>query len=855
MIGQTVSHYRIIEELGEGGMGRVYKAEDTRLHQPVALKFLSPELTRDPDAKTRFVNEVRSVFALEHPNICNVHELDETPDGQLYLCMAYYEGQTLKKRLAEGAVPVNEALEITRRVALGLESAHAHGIVHRDIKPGNIILTRENDVKIVDFGIAKLKGTTRFTKTGRTLGTLIYMSPEQARGDELDGRSDIFSLGVVLYELLAGQPPFRGDRDEAVAYQIVNEDPPRLSDYRADISDGLQRVIDQALRKNPDERYRTVTEFKDDIERILRDTTPRAVQDRRVRIGRRLAAASAVVLALLALGFLPPIRAMIEKWVGPGGPDVQYLAVLPLENIGGDRTNQAFCDGIMEMLTSELGRLQHPDKALWVIPASDVRKEGITSAREANQVFGAKLVVTGSVQRVLEEFRLTLNLVDVSRKTPRQLNSVVINDRLENLTRLQDETALKMAGMLDVELEPRTRESLGQGRTSVSRAYDLYVQGLGYLQRYDDAEQLDLAVEHFEKAIKEDPRYALAYSGLGQAYWRKYANTRDTRWVAPAIDNCERAVVLGDRSADVHVALGLVYKGTGRYEKSIGEFERALAIDSLDAEAYRGLAGAYGELGKPKEAEETYKRAIALKPGFWGAYNDLGLFYFRAGRFEEALPQFEKVSELTPDNTLGYNNVGACYWSLGRLAEARAMFEKSLSVKPTYRAYSNLSLIHYAEGRYEESAKMVEKAIELNDESYFTWSNLGNAYYWIPGRREEAIDVFRRCARMAEEQRKVNPRDEGVLMDLAAFYAMTGEGDLARTMIDQALAIAADNMTVMYEAGHAYEQVGERDKALAFVGKAVAAGYSVSVIRDDPFMRELTADDRFAAIVEGVEDE
>jgi len=852
MIGQTVSHYRVIEELGQGGMGKVYKAEDTRLQRPVALKFLAPELTRDPEAKSRFVNEVRSIFTLEHQNICNVHELDETEDGQMYLCMAYYDGETLKDKLENGPIPIDEAVDMVRQVALGLEVAHQSGIIHRDIKPANIMITSENEVKLVDFGIAKLRGTTRFTKTGKTLGTLAYMSPEQTKGAEVDARSDVFSLGAVLYELLANRLAFSAEHEEAVAYQIVNEDPAPVTGFRADISPGLRRVLEKSMRKSVGERYQSVSEFREDLDLVLKHMKPHAGHRRRVRHNRNLAAILIGVIALLGFIATPASRDWIRGLVQGTSAPARQIAVLPFENIGGNPDNQALCDGLMQTLTSKLSELQRFHGPLWIIPASDVRAQGVSSAAEAGHVFGVNLVITGSVQRFPDGFRLTLNLIDVEQDTPRQLSSVVIDDRTANLALLQDDTVIKMAGMLNVELSPDSKTSLAMASTKASRAYEFYVTGLGYLQRYENMEELDLAIQYFEKSTDEDAFYALAYAGLGEAFIRKYSDTNDPKWMDLAIKNSERAVVLNDRLAPVHATLGLVYERTGRYENAIAEFESALAIDSLSAMAYRGLAGAYDELGEMKRAEATYFKAIVLKPDFWGGFNDLALFYYRQGRYREAFQVFGKITELTPDNNYGYNNMGACYYYMNRPDSARVMFEKSIVARPNYRAFSNLGALYYVDGRYEDSAEALNRALELNDTSYLTWTNLGNAYYWIPGRRSEALAVFRRCAEMAEENRKIDPSDEYVLIDLAAFYAILGDDQRARNLVDKVLSIAGDNLNIMYQAGHVYEQLGERDTALDYVGDAVTAGYPAAEIEGDPFMQKLTEDVRFRRLVEQV---
>jgi eukaryotic-like serine/threonine-protein kinase len=269
MIGQTISHYRILEKLGGGGMGIVYKAEDTRLHRTVALKFLPPELTRDDEAKQKFINEAQSASSLDHNNICTIHEIDETEEERLFICMNYYEGETLKKKITKGPLKLEEAIDMTIQIAMGLQKAHEKGIVHRDIKPANIFITNDDIVKILDFGLAKLVGQTMITKTGATLGTVAYMSPEQIRGEEVDGRTDIWSLGVVLYEMITGKLPFKGEYEQAIMFAILNQEPELITDILLDIPVNIEKIIFKALSKNSSTRYLSVNDFATDINNFM----------------------------------------------------------------------------------------------------------------------------------------------------------------------------------------------------------------------------------------------------------------------------------------------------------------------------------------------------------------------------------------------------------------------------------------------------------------------------------------------------------------------------------------------------------------------------------------------------------
>lgn len=846
MVGQTVSHYTILEKLGSGGMGVVYRAEDTRLKRIVALKFLPPDLTSDTDSKKRFIREARAASALDHPNICTIHDIGETPEGQLFICMALYEGETLKNIIDRNQISVEQVLDIGIKIARGLAKAHGQQIVHRDIKPANIIVTNDGEVKVLDFGLAKLTGTTRVTKTGSSLGTVAYMSPEQTRGEPLDARTDIFSLGVVLYELLAGRHPFASDNDAAMVYSILNKDPEPLAHYRGDAPEGLQQVIDGALNKSIEGRYQSMNALLDDLERISAGVAlelPKRSAHAAIRgLFVPVAIAAAAMLMLFAV---PQSRRAIMGTIHGRSVEKQ-IVVLPFENVGGDAANLAFCDGLMETLTSQLTQLEKFQGSFWVVPASEVRTRGVTSPSEAHKVFGVNLVVSGGVQRFADRFRVTLNVIDVSDPdSPRQLKSSVIDDSRANAAALQDEIIVRMAAMFGVELVPENRSMLAAGNTENSQAYEFYLEGRGYLQRYEREENIDSAISLFERTIKIDSLYALAYAGLGEAYVRKYRKTMDTQWIAPAVRNGKRAVELDDRLAPARVTLGMIYRETGEYERAIVELKNVLAVDPTNAAACQEMATTYADAGMVADAESIYRKAIQLRPDYWGCYYSLGVLFWRNDRPDEAVEQFQRVIELTPDNMWGYNSLGAAYYNLDRLDEAHEMFGRSIAAQPNYRAYANLATLDYVAGRYAEAANMYEKALEKNSSSYVTWGSFANACYWLPDRREEAYEHYRRAAVMAEEQRAVNARDPRLLSRLAGYCAMLGEAERADVFTRESLALAPDNLRIIYTAGCTYEQLGRRMEAVEYIARALTNGYSSAEFEADPWMQDLRADERF----------
>ena len=858
MIGQTISHYKILEKLGEGGMGVVYKAEDTRLHRPVALKFLPPELTRDPEAKERFTQEAQAASALDHPSIAVIHEIDQTQDGSSFICMAYYDGQTLKKRIEAGPLKIEETIDIAHQLAEGLQRAHEGGIVHRDLKPANVIITNRGEVKIVDFGLAKLMSGKRITKSGRTVGTAAYMSPEQARGEPVDHRSDIWSFGVLLYEMLSGQLPFKSDYEQALVYSILNENPQPVASLRSGVPSELEAIVNRCLEKDPPKRYESAVDLLGNLNRVKREKSSRTLVVARPKFATSLRSwrfvnkfvglIAAVVLALLLLLLLPSGRTTVENWLGISAiPEQKHLAVLPFTNIGGESTNQAFCDGLVETLTSKLTQLEQFHGSLFVVPASEVRTRGTTSPSQARRAFGVTMAVTGSMQRVDDRVRVTINLNDAM--SLRQLRSSVIDNQTENLSVLQDGLVRTLAEMLEIELLPESVPVLAAGGTNVPGAYDFYLQARGYLQRYEKMENIETAISLFGRALKEDSSYSLAYAGLGEAYWRKYEDSKDVQWVDHATKYCVRAVELNDELSPVHVTLGLIYRGTGRYEEAVHEFLRALELDPVSAHAYGELAMAYNALGNLEKAEATYKKAIELRPGYWAGYNKLGVFYYHQGRYDEAITQFEQVVELTPDNVRGYTNLGALYFVQESWEDAREMFERSLNIEPNYRAYSNLGTLYFFEGRYADASRMLEKAIQLQDNDYRLRGYLAAVYHWTPGKFEKAQDMFRHAAQMAEEQRKVNPRDPTLLSDLAGYHGMLGKSSEARRLLEEALALAPDDVEIIGGAGKIYEQLGDREQALQWIEKALNLGYSPTELEHSPGMRELRADARFQEIL------
>ena len=831
----------------------------------VAIKVLKEAPASSPNTLNRLEREARLASSLNHPNIVTVYSIGRS-EGVPYIAMELVEGKTLYELIAAGPLPLPRVVEIAAQIASAIAKAHDAGIVHRDLKPQNVMVTKDGLVKVLDFGLGTLapdlgdvdpdtktvRHETRLTAAGALVGTPDYMSPEQASARPVDYRSDQFCFGSMLYELVTGRRPFRRATDVQTLAAII-QDPPDPIETRGDVPPMFPAVIERCLAKEPADRYASSVDLAHDLQ-LVRDQVLHSRSHsgsifvaRKPRPRFRMAAPIALgvaILAAIALVATPAIRRRLPFWsAAPQLPARQELVVLPFTNIGNDAASQPFGDGLVETLTTQLTQIGQLDGALQVVPASDVRREGVASARDAHRVFGVTRVITGSVQRSATRVRVTVNLVDAN--TLRQLNARSLDLELQDIGAMQDGVVREVAGLLGASLPPEARRVLTLGNTAVPSAYDFYLQARGYLQRYEQLESVEFAINLFQKAVEQDDGYALAHAGLGEAYWRKYQLTKDTRWVTAARDSCAAALRRADNLAPVYVTLGLVDAGTGRYVDAVNELTRAVTLEPSNGDAYRELAGAYQALGRTADAEATFKTAIGVRPTYWANYNALGSLYYRLSRYAEAEAQFKRVIALTPDNARAYGNLGGVYALTKRYDEAAAMLERSLAIKPNAQAASNLGTVYFSLGRYADSARKMEQALAFNEGDSQVWSNLASAYHWAPGERAKARPAFLRAIALAENESRVNPRSADLILRMAECHSMIGEAARARDLAAQALKLAPQDVTVMYKAGTVYEQAGDRDRALELIGKALDQGYPREVVDRSPSLVALRTDPRF----------
>jgi serine/threonine protein kinase/Flp pilus assembly protein TadD len=857
--GETVSHYEIREKLGEGGMGVVYKALDLSLQRFVALKFLPAAITANPTLNARFEAEARAISALNHPNIATIHAMDED-NGRRFLVLEYLEGGTLRERIrsyrsSDRLFPMREAVSIGIALGTGLGHAHRRGVVHRDIKPENVMFTEDGTLRIADFGLARPSESPHLTRDGATVGTAAYMGPEQALRNEISPRGDLFAVGVILYELIAGRRPFQGLTEFATLQAMLNEQPPPMRLLRPETPPELERILLKLLDKNPNARYQTGDDLASDLRKleIDDDVTVEMNFDGTTRSLTRVVSLSRPARrytpALLAAGIAIIALLAAAAWMKFGRHETAAIAtqvaVLPFTAPSGNPDDIAFGNGLSTIVAGKLASL-----GANVVSDNDLRRYRISAPADARRVFGVPAVLAGKFERLPSgNTRVTLQVVDTS--SGKVLRSATVASGGSNGP-MQDELLRQATTLLGIAPDAGIMAKLRADDPRKATAYDYYVVGNGYLQRYDQAGYPGFAIASFQKAIRIDPSYAIAYAGLSTAYWLQYQQfSRDHQDLERAHEAAMQAISRNESLAAPHITLGAIAVAAGQVQEGIAQLRLALERDPVNAEAYRELATAWVAAGKVSEAEATYKRAIQYRPGFWLGYADLAVFYNDRGRYHEAEETLKKAASLTPDNYIVYRNLGGVQMALGEWPDAERSFRRAVELRPQSTVYSNLGTLYILLGRYADAVPVLEQAVAFaggDPHSYVIWGNLGDAYRWTPARKTDAPAAYRKAIDFALRQLTERPDDPILESRIAVYEVKAGDSVNAEKDIRGALKLAPRDSAVFFRAAIVHELEKKRRAALADLDNSLKLGYSLSVVEREPELAALRADPAYSAI-------
>jgi serine/threonine protein kinase/Flp pilus assembly protein TadD len=674
LIGQTILHYKILEKIGEGGMGEVYKALDTKLDRFIALKFLPPQFSSPEIDKTRFLIEAKAAAALNHPNISIVHSIEEVGEN-IFIVMEYIEGSHLKDKINNDGITINEAASIAAQIAAGLGAAHKKGIIHRDIKSSNIMITDEGKVKIMDFGLAKIGHGVHSTSAGTTMGTTVYMSPEQVKGDDIDYRTDIWSFGVVLYEMLTGKLPFWNEYEQAVVYLILNQDPESIFSFNKDIPHYLERILKKSLHKDKNFRYQNINEIIDEIEKNNRITNRQKITDK------------------------------------------NSIAVLPFENISPDKDADYFADGLAEELIVSLTKL----KKIKVIPRtiSFRYKNTDLSSQAIGYELGASHVVTGSVRKFRDKLRISVQISDIISETQKWAETY--KGKLIDIFDIQEQISKQIVDVLSVDITPNEQDNLKRRRTLNADAFDYYLKARNFLYSRTK-NNLEFAMELFQKAIDLDTKFASSYAGLGEAYAAMYYDfDSNEAWLNKAIESSFTALIQDPTLSEAYTALGFSYFCKKSVQEAIIAIKKAIELDPYNFITYWILGRIYHSTNNSDKAIDLYKKAIELNPDFHTAYTHLRMIYEQLGEKEKLKELINELCEIFPEYLLKHPN------------DARAR---------TYYAKVLAGLGNFDEAKNEEA-----KAIKLNPDDPLMVYNAA-CFYSLIGEKVQALNFLKEAIRL-----------------------------------------------------------------------------------------------------------
>ena len=854
------TRYRIVSLLGQGAMGRVYKAFDKDLERAVAIKVVRPGMMAESDALKRFKQELLLASKVSHKNILRIHDLGEVGETK-FISMAYVEGSDLNKIIRDSPkMPFERILSFAEQLADALEAAHSEGVIHRDLKPQNILVSSDDHLYVSDFGLAKSfeKDAIGMTRTGVFLGTPLYMSPEQVEGQPADQRSDLYSYGLILYEMATGAVPFTGDSTFKVMYDRLKTRPknPRLQN--PEIPAWFDRIVMRCLEKDPGARYQNAAEILTD----LRGSRATASASRSIQItlpefsGRNwIWWAAGGVLALVALAFaIPPVRHLILPHAGgaqtgsqvagvPAMSAGKFVAVLPFKVLGDEQALGYVAEGLNEALSAKL--FQMKDLRM----ASDSSLTSISGKDPLDKIarsLGVNLIVEGLIQGDADKMSIIVNLHDIA--DGKELWSQQFAGVPKDVLSIEDQISTQLVSALQIKPTDDEMARASERPTDNIDAYDLYLRGRQALKGPERSKAAKSALDYFQQAIAKDSGFALAYTGVADASIVMYEDTKDSFWAQKATGAAQRAEQLKDNLPEVHFSLGSVYQKTGKTSQAIAELDRGLKLAPNSEAGYIRLGTAYTDDGQQEEAIAAFKKGIEVNPYYWGGHNELGRAYFSIGENDKALAEFQRVTELEPDNVTGWNNVATTYERMGQYPESIPAYQKSIQLDPTWLAYCNLGYVYTILKQYPQAIDSLEKSVALGPNQEFCVGNLADAYRYA-GETDKAQATYERAISLAFQDLQVNPQNTEDMGDLAEYFAKKGEPDRGMDFIRRARAIDSKDVELTFTQATVEALANKPADSLRTLREALQKGYPVKEVESNPDFANLQNNKDFQALL------
>jgi serine/threonine-protein kinase len=829
------SRYRVEAFAGEGGMGKVYRAADLELNRTVAVKIIHPERSGDPQYMQMLRREISLASEISHRNVLRVHDLAEA-DGVRFVTMAWAAGEDLahyihRSRTIEESIAIRIGVEITE----GAAAAHAKGVIHRDLKPSNILLDSDGHACIADFGIAAAaKPDSGRPEAGELVGTPRYMSPEQAERKGADARTDVYAIGLILYEMVTGRIPFADDSAFQTLGLRLSQPAPNPKLLNSAISDGLSKIVLRCLERDPEKRYQTADDLLNHLRRLEAGSRERA----QPRPSWRLAAipAALIVIAGVAVWFFAFRRSGASAPPQTGG---KYIAVLPFRSLSDDPSVKYYAEGMTEAIDARLFSVQgaHPVSAAALERISLKQPEKLVARQ-----LGANLIANGTVQAEGDRLQIFITVDDPTGN--RLVWNGTYSGTRHDLFALEDQVATGLVKALGIASSDNNQGRQPLSDTQNLPAYDLYLRGRDILRTQKTVAGALEALNDFQQAISADRDFALAWTGVADSSLLLYRITKKSSWADKAVLAAREAKERKD-SAEASFALGSVYSARGRYAEAVGEIKHALELAPNSDDGYVRLARAYLAMGQSNPAIAAAKKAVEINPFYWYNHKQLGFVYQQLGLVSDALPEFKKQVELDPGDATGYTNIGAIYYLLGSVKQSIPFFEKAVQIRPSYDAYSNLGTLYYQMREFPQAISMAEKAVELDANSSAALLNLAQIYA-AAGRKADATATFDRGIAAAYRVLQVNPRNADELGTLAMCFE--GEGDLtkARQMLARARSIRPDDRDLLYDQAVIEARAHRIPEALAALKKALQNGTSLQQALADPALAEVRASPQFA---------